>query len=212
MDIPGLVEVTTYEELREVVPPPLGAAVDKERKELHPLDRDWLAASPFVLMATSAADGTCDVSPKGDPAGFTLVLDDTTIAIPDRAGNRRVDGFENIISNPHVGLIYFLPGRTDTLRINGRARIVKDAPFFDQMIVKGNRPQLALLVEIEEVYHHCSKAFLRSKLWKPESWDVDAAPSRAKISQALERKDASLAELEKYYGKEYEEKIYEVKY
>ncbi|MFB6721275.1 pyridoxamine 5'-phosphate oxidase family protein [Kribbella sp. NPDC056345] len=212
MDIPGLVEVTTYEELREIVPPPLGAAVDKERKELHPLDREWLAASPFVLMATSAADGTCDVSPKGDPAGFTLVLDDTTIAIPDRAGNRRVDGFENIISNPHVGLIYFLPGRTDTLRINGRARIVKEAPFFDQMIVKGNRPQLALLVEIEEVYHHCSKAFLRSKLWKPESWDVDAAPSRAVLSQALERKDASLADLEKYYGKEYEEKIYDVKY
>ncbi len=212
MDIPGLVEVTTYEELREVVPPPLGAAVDKERKELHPVDREWLAASPFVLMGTSAADGTCDVSPKGDPAGFTLVLDDTTIAIPDRAGNRRVDGFENIISNPHVGLIYFLPGRTDTLRINGRARIVKEAPFFDQMIVKGNRPQLALLVEIEEVYHHCSKSFLRSKLWKPESWDVDAAPSRAVLSQALERKDASVAELEKYYGKEYEEKIYDVKY
>jgi PPOX class probable FMN-dependent enzyme len=212
MDIPGLVELTTYEELREIVPPPLSAAVDKERKELHPLDRKWLAASPFVLMATSAADGTCDVSPKGDPAGFTLVLDDTTIAIPDRAGNRRVDSFENIITNPHVGLIYFLPGRTDTLRINGRARIVREAPFFDQMIVRGNRPQLALLVEIEEVYHHCSKAFLRSKLWKPETWDVDAAPSRAEISQALERKDATLAELEKYYGQEYEDKIYDVKY
>jgi len=212
MEIPGLVEVTTYEELREIVPQPLGAAVDKERKELHPLDRRWLAASPFVLIATSAADGTCDVSPKGDPAGFTLVLDDTTIAIPDRAGNRRVDGFENIISNPHVGLIYFLPGRTDTLRINGRARIVKEAPFFDDMIVRGNRPQLALLVEIEEVYHHCSKAFLRSKLWKPETWNVDAAPSRAELSQALERKDATIEELEKYYGAEYEEKIYDVKY
>jgi len=212
MEIPGLIEVTTYDELREIVPPPLGAVVDKERKALHPLDRDWLAASPFVLMATSAADGTCDVSPKGDPAGFTLVLDDTTIAIPDRAGNRRVDSFANIISNPHVGLIYFLPGRTDTLRINGRARVVREAPFFDQMIVKGNRPQLALLVEIEEVYHHCSKSFLRSKLWKPETWNVDAAPSRAEISKALERQDATLAELEKYYGKEYEEKIYDVKY
>jgi uncharacterized protein len=212
MEIPGLVEITTYDELRDVVPAPLAAAAGKNRKELHELDRQWLAASPFCLIATSAADGTCDVSPKGDPAGFTKILDDTTIAIPERAGNRRVDGFTNILSNPHVGLIYLLPDRGDTLRINGRARIVKEAPFFDDMIVKGNRPQLALLVEIEEIFHHCSKAFLRSQLWKPETWNSDAMPSRAKIAKALERQDEDLAVLEEYYGKSYEEKIYKVKY
>jgi uncharacterized protein len=212
MEIPGLVEITTHDELREVVPAPLGAAADKTRKELHELDRQWLAASPFCLIATSASDGTGDVSPKGDPAGFTKVLDDSTIAIPERAGNRRVDGFTNILTNPHVGLIFFIPGRGDTLRINGRARIVREAPFFDEMIVRGNRPQLALLVEIEEVFHHCSKAFLRSQLWKPETWNPEAMPSRAKISKALERKDQDLAELEEYYGKAYEEKIYTVKY
>ena len=212
MEIPGLVEITTYDELRELVPPPLEAAASKERKELHDLDIEWLGASPFCLIATSAADGTCDVSPKGDPAGFTKVLGPSTIAIPDRAGNRRVDGFSNLISNPHVGLIYFIPGRTDTLRINGRARIVKEAPFFDDMTVKGNRPQLALLVEIEEIFHHCSKAFLRSQLWKPETWDPDAMPRRAQISKALERQDSDLAELEQYYGAAYEEKIYRVKY
>ena len=175
-------------------------------------DREWLAASPFCLIATSADDGTCDVSPKGDPAGFTKIFDSTTIAIPERAGNRRVDGFTNILSNPHVGLIYFLPGRGDTLRINGRARIVREAPFFDEMVVKGNRPQLALLVEIEEIFHHCSKAFLRSKVWKPETWEPDAVPSRAKIAKALDRPNDDLAELDQYYGKAYEEKIYQVKY
>ncbi|TDW83970.1 MULTISPECIES: pyridoxamine 5'-phosphate oxidase family protein [Kribbella] len=212
MEIPGLVEITTQDELREIVPQPLAAAAGKARKELHDLDREWLAASPFCLIATSAEDGTCDVSPKGDPAGFTKVLDAGTIAIPERAGNRRVDGFTNILSNPHVGLIYFLPGRGDTLRINGRARIVSEAPFFDEMIVKGNRPQLALLVEIEEIFHHCSKAFLRSKLWKPETWEPDAVPTRARISQTLERPDEELATLEEYYGQAYEEKIYKVKY
>lgn len=212
MEIPGLVEITTYDELREVVPEPLAAAAGKARKELHELDRQWLAASPFVLIGTSDADGNCDVSPKGDPAGFTKIFDSTTIAIPERAGNRRVDGFANIVYNPHVGLIYFIPGRGDTLRINGRARIIKEAPFFDEMVVKGNRPQLALLVEIEEIFHHCSKAFLRSQLWKPETWDPEAVPSRPRISKALERQDADLAELEEYYGAAYEEKIYKVKY
>lgn len=212
MDIAGLVEVTSYDELRELVPAPLQSTADKVRKELHELDRQWLAESPFCLIATAAADGSCDVSPKGDPAGFTKVLDDTTIAIPERAGNRRIDGFLNIVTNPHVGLIFLIPGRGETLRINGRARIVKDAPFFDQMIVKGNRPQLALLVEIEEIFHHCSKAFLRSKIWKPETWNPDAVPSRAEIAKATDRQDADLAQLKEYYGPTYEEGIYNVKY
>lgn len=212
MEIPGLVEITSYDELREVVPEPLQHAADKTRKELHELDRQWLAESPFCLIATSAADGSCDVSPKGDPAGFTMVLDDTTIVIPERAGNRRIDGFTNLLTNPHVGLIYLLPGRGETLRINGRARIVREAPFFDDMVVKGNRPQLALVVEIEEIFHHCSKAFLRSKLWKPETWNPDAMPSRAKIAKALDRPHDDLAKLETYYGPQYEEGIYKVKY
>jgi len=212
MEIAGLQEITTYDELRDIVPQPLGPAKAKERKELDDLDIQWLGASPFCLIATSAPDGTCDVSPKGDPAGFTKVLDRTTIAIPDRAGNRRIDGFANILGNPHVGLIYLVPGRGDTLRINGRARIVREAPFFDDMIVRGNRPQLALLIEIEQIFHHCQKAFLRSQLWKPETWSPDAMPSRARIAKALERPDDDLADLEQYYGPAYEEKIYKVQY
>ncbi|ADB33329.1 pyridoxamine 5'-phosphate oxidase-related FMN- binding protein [Kribbella flavida DSM 17836] len=212
MEIPGLVEITSYAELRELVPEPLAHAADKTRKELHELDKQWLAASPFCLVATSAADGSCDVSPKGDPAGFTKVLDDSTIAIPERTGNRRIDGFQNILSNPQVGLIFLIPGRGETLRINGRARIVREAPFFDDMVVKGNRPQLALLVEIEEIFHHCSKAFLRSKLWKAETWQPDAVPSRAKIAKTLDRPNDDLAELEEYYGPKYETGIYNGRY
>ncbi|HZO70173.1 MAG TPA: pyridoxamine 5'-phosphate oxidase family protein [Kribbellaceae bacterium] len=203
-----VVEVTSEEQLRELIGTPLPRTANKARATLHPLDKDWLAAAPFCMIATSAADGSCDVSPKGDPAGFTLVLDDSTIAIPERPGNKRADGFRNILSNPHVGLLYILPGRSDTLRINGRARIVADAPWFDQMVVKGHRPQLALLVEIDEIFHHCSKAFLRSALWKQETWNTGAVASRALIAKALERPDETIEELEEYYGAKYLEKLY----
>jgi hypothetical protein len=208
MTLTGLVEITTEDELREVVGAPPPRVLHKDRPKLHELDRKWLAASPFCLIATSAADGSCDVSPKGDPAGFTLVLDEGTIAIPERPGNRRVDGFRNVLSNPHVGLIYFVPGRGDTLRINGRARLVRAAPFFDEMVVKGHRPVLAMVVEIEEIFHHCSKAFLRSALWQTETWRPDAVPSRAEIAKFLERPEDSMAELEQYYGPAYEKGLY----
>ncbi|WP_329108918.1 pyridoxamine 5'-phosphate oxidase family protein [Micromonospora sp. NBC_01699] len=203
-----LVEVTSHDELRELLGAPLPRVAEKARKSLHDYDRRWLAASPFCLMATAGADGSCDVSPKGDPAGFTLVLDDTTIVIPDRLGNRRADGFHNVLDNPHVGLVYLIPGRGDTLRINGRARLVRDAPFFPRLAVKGRVPVLALVVEIEEVFYHCSKAFLRSDLWQPEHWHPEAVPPRAQIAKALERPDDSVEELERYYGPTYAEKLY----
>ena len=202
-------EITTEAQLRDLLGEPTAAAVAKERRALHEFDRAWLAASPFCLIATSAADGSCDVSPKGDPPGFVLVLDDRTIAIPERAGNRRADGYRNILANPHVGLIHLLPGRTDTLRINGRAQLVTDADLLDRMVVKGHRPVLAVVVEIEQVFHHCGKAFLRSQLWDPATWDAaDAVPSRPRIAQRLERPDESLADLEGYYGAGYAAGLY----
>jgi uncharacterized protein len=210
-DTGGLPVITSEAELRKLLGDPLPRALTKERRRLHDLDRRWLAASPFCLIATSDAAGNCDVSPKGDPAGFTLVLDDTTIAIPERPGNRRADGFRNILENPHVGLIYLVPGRGDTLRINGRARLVRDASFFDKMVVQGHRPSLALMVDIDQVFHHCSKAFLRSKLWQVETWDIDAVPSRARIAKTLERKDESLDTLERYYAQDYAAGLYRVR-
>jgi uncharacterized protein len=204
----SLVEISSEAELTDLLGTPKGRAITKERTRLHELDREWLAASPFCLVATAGADGTCDVSPKGDPPGFTLVLDDTTLAIPERPGNRRADGFRNILTNPHVGLIYLVPGRRETLRINGRARLVREAPFFEDMIVKGHRPQLAVLVEIEQIFFHCMKAFLRSRLWEPESWQPDVLPTHAQIVKRIQPCEETLEELETYYGPQYATGIY----
>ncbi len=200
--------VTTVDELRAVVGDVMPRAAMKVRPALVDLDREWLAQSPFCLLATTGADGSCDVSPKGDPAGFVHVLDETTIAVPDRPGNRRVDGFLNILDNPHVGLIFLIPGRGDTLRINGRATIVSEAPWFDDLAVRGRRPGLAMVIEIDEVFHHCSKAFLRSKLWEPDSWAPENVPSRAVIAKALERPEEDLADIERYYGPSYADGLY----
>jgi PPOX class probable FMN-dependent enzyme len=201
-------EITTEAELNALLGEPTAAAAAKERTALDEIHRQWLAASPFCLVATSAADGSCDVSPKGDPPGFTLVLDDTTIALPERAGNRRADGFRNILANPHVGLVHLLPGRGDTLRINGRARLVRDGDLLDRMVEKGHRPLLAMVVEIEQVFFHCAKAFLRSGLWEPETWRPDAVPSRARIAHQQERADEDLADIERYYSEAYSAGLY----
>jgi uncharacterized protein len=204
-----LTELTSEAELRELLGTPARRSATKVRPSLHARDREWLAASPFCLIATSAADGRCDVSPKGDPPGFARVLDDTTIAIPDRAGNKRFDGFCNVLSNPQVGLLFLVPGRDDTLRINGRARLIRDAAFFDDMIVRGNRPRLTLLVEVEEVFYHCAKAFLRSRLWDPQTWDPGILPSVACIVKDVQPGTAeTLEELEQHYGPAYRELLY----
>ncbi|MEO3798149.1 pyridoxamine 5'-phosphate oxidase family protein [Nonomuraea sp. B10E15] len=201
-------EIGSEDELRELLGEVMPRAANKERVRLHQRDRDWLAASPFCLVATSDDKGACDVSPKGDPAGFVHVIDDTTIAIPDRPGNRRADGFLNVLKNPNVGLIFLIPGRNETLRINGRARLVRDAPFFDELIVKGHRPHLALVVEIEQIFFHCAKSFLRSALWKPGTWRPDVLPSHARLVKEVQVVEESVEELETYYGKAYAEKLY----
>ncbi|HEX6366754.1 MAG TPA: pyridoxamine 5'-phosphate oxidase family protein [Agromyces sp.] len=200
--------ITSTDELEAIVGAPEPRVAAKTRDRLHEVDRQWLAAAPLAFVATADEHGRVDVSPKGDPAGFVLVLDDTTIAVPERPGNRRADGFRNILRNPQVGMVFVIPGRGDTLRINGRATIVRDAPFLDDMVVRGHRPDLALLVDIEEVFFHCSKAFLRSKAWQPETWAPDAAPRRAVIAKAVERQGDPLETLEEYYGPAYADRIY----
>jgi PPOX class probable FMN-dependent enzyme len=201
-------EITDLDQLHALVGEPQPRARDKDRTELSEVHRRWLAASPMCFLGTSAADGTCDVSPKGDPAGLALVLDETTIAIPERPGNRRVDGYRNVLSNPHVGLLFVIPGRGDSLRVNGRARLVSDAPWFDDLVVKGHRPLLALVVDVEQVFFHCSKAFLRSQLWDPATWQPEVMESRARIAAQIERPDVPLPELERYYGPSYADGLY----
>ncbi|MGN6636511.1 MAG: pyridoxamine 5'-phosphate oxidase family protein [Oryzihumus sp.] len=204
-------EITSEAELRELLGSPSRPAAEKVRPSLTELDQQWLAQSPLCIVATSDTHGRLDASPKGDPAGHLVhVLDDHTVALAERPGNRRADGFLNVLQNPHVGLLFLVPGRGDTLRVNGRARLVREAPFLDDMAVKGRRPMLAMVVEVEEVFFHCSKAFLRSGLWQAETWEPEALPSRAQISKDLERPDTPLEELERYYGADYarEENLY----
>jgi PPOX class probable FMN-dependent enzyme len=179
--------VTTREELQDALGgDPRWSVINSIRSRLTEVDRRWLAGSPFCLLATAGADGSCDVSPRGDEPGFALVLSDTLIVLPERAGNRRGDGYANLLENGHIGLLFMIPGRTDTLRINGGAVLVRDGPFFDRMAVDGRRPVLAAVVEVEEVFYHCTKAFHRSGLWQAERWDRDAAPSRMEVARALE--------------------------
>jgi PPOX class probable FMN-dependent enzyme len=180
---------------------PSGRAVSKERTRLHAVDREWLAISPFCVIATSDAAGNCDASPKGDPAGHLVhILDDATVAIAERPGNKRADGYLNILANPHIGIISLIPGRNETLRINGRARLLRDAPFFDGLAVRGQRPILALLVEIETIFFHCPKSIIRSGLWQPDSWEPEALPSHAALVKQVQETPETLAELEEHYA------------
>ncbi|WP_245582137.1 pyridoxamine 5'-phosphate oxidase family protein [Nocardioides halotolerans] len=197
----GLVTIDSEDELVALLGTPHERAANKGRAALLDVDRAWLAATPFCVLATSGADGSCDASPKGDPPGQLVhVIDDRTIAIAERPGNKRADGYKNILANPHVGLSFFIPGRGDTLRINGRARLVSDAPFFDDMVVKGHRPLLAVVVEIDDIFFHCAKAFLRSGLWKPETWDPEAhVPRRAVIAKEVEPSGMTIEQLDDYY-------------
>jgi uncharacterized protein len=194
--------VTTEAQLREIVREPPRPIWDKDIGRIDEHARTIIAHSPFVLLATSNADGACDVSPRGDPAGSVLVLDSRRLVLADRPGNHRVDSFRNVLHNPHVGLLFLVPGMNETLRVNGRATLVSDAPFFDDLAVQGRRPRLALLVDVEELYMHCAKAFLRSALWDPGTWpDRDGLPTLGRIAKdhmglqdlSVEQIDADLA-------------------
>lgn len=189
-------EVTTVEQLRDIVGHPNSYVANKVSKRLSAIHRDWLANSPLAFVATTDAQGRVDVSPKGDPPGFVHIIDDTTIAIPERPGNKRVDGYLNVLERPRVGTLFVIPGRGDTLRVNGSTRILSDADYFDAMAVKGKRPILALEVDVEEVFFHCAKAFLRSDAWNPT-----AVPSVAQLAKSF-KPDVSQAELDAYYSED----------
>src|SRR4026208_1459670 len=192
--------VTSREELRAIFGAPMERARLRERASLDQPCRAFIARAPFVLLATSGAAGRCDVSPKGDAPGFVQVLDDHHLVIPDRPGNNRIDGFTNIVENPHVGMIFLIPGREDTLRVNGRACIVRDGEIRDRLAVQGKRPKVAIGVEVEECFLHCAKAFKRSGLWERERWpDVSAPPSMARmLGDQIEPKPAGHACVEDY--------------
>ncbi|MFI5937709.1 MSMEG_1061 family FMN-dependent PPOX-type flavoprotein [Actinoplanes sp. NPDC051494] len=175
--------ISTEAELREHVRTPLKVVADKGIDHIDAASRRFIELSPFFLLATAADDGTCDVSPRGDPAGSVLVLDDHTLAFPDRKGNRRLDSLRNLLQRPHVGLLFLVPGSGDTLRVNGTARIVAEAPYLPRMTVQGSTPGIAVEVRVEELFLHCARAFVRSALWDTATWPGDV-PSAGTIARS----------------------------
>ena len=174
--------IDTVEALRALYGTPGERAVAKEQAKLDEHTRAFIACSPFLVMGTAGADGRCDVSPKGDAPGFVLVLDEQRLLIPDRPGNRRLDGMSNLLHNSHIGLIFLVPGMEETLRVNGRACIVRDAELLARCEVRGKIPTLGIGVEVEEAFIHCAKAFKRSGLWEPERWPgLERLPSAAQM-------------------------------
>lgn len=184
--VPAHAVITTEPALRDVIGDPQPLTRTKIADRLNDLTRQFVERSPFLCLATSGADGSCDVTPRGDPPGFVRILDERTLLLPERPGNRLADALRNILENPHVGLIFFVPGITDTFRVNGRARIVTGEELLAPSAVEGKTPKLGLLIEIDEAYTQCSKAFLRSRLWDPARHvERSTLPSNGEIMATL---------------------------
>ena len=172
--------ISTEDQLREVLGTPGEGAVAKAIDHIDEHFAGFTAQSPFILIGSSDANGNQDVSPKGDPAGFVQVLDEHTLAIPDRPGNRRGDTFSNILQNPKVALYFLVPGVRETLRVQGTATIVRDQSLRDSMAVKGRTRELAIVIDVDDAFMHCAKCVVRSQLWITEQWpDPDAVPNLA---------------------------------
>lgn len=170
MDVRFEEEIKTHQRLRELSKHPSQRASNKIISYVDDICRRYIAACPFVVVASRGSDGRIDISPKGDPPGFVAVLDEKTLAVPDRPGNHRLDTFENLLSHPEVGLFFMIPGNCDTLRVSGKGRIVRDSALQAQLAIDGKSPNLVLVVTVEEAFMHCPKCVMRSGLWSPENW------------------------------------------
>jgi len=194
--------ITSEAQLRAVIGGPHARVVSKVIDRLDTHCRAFIAKSPFMLIASADGKGRVDVSPKGDPAGFVQVLDDHTLAIPERLGNRLADSFLNILARPQVGLLFTVPGKQETLRAGGSARIVQDPWLLEKMAVNGKLPQLATVVTVERVFFHCAKCMMRSHLWDPSGWPcLDGVPTlaeaiidHAKLTDSVQQVQAGLDE------------------
>src|SRR4051812_42835770 len=175
-----MTDITSVADLREIYREPRGGPLDKEHPSITDHDRSFIAHAPFVVISTADAEGRCDVSPKGGPPGFVAVLDDGTVAIPDLSGNNRLDSIENVVANPHVGLLFLIPGIDETMRLNGRAWLSTDPGVLAAATVNGAVPKVAICVAAEQVYIHCAKALRRGSVWQAEAWpDTSAMPTIA---------------------------------
>jgi PPOX class probable FMN-dependent enzyme len=188
--------ITSEQELRALYEEPLERALRKQIDRLDEHCRAYIARSPFALLATAGADGRCDVSPRGGPPGFCRVLDGGALAIPDVKGNRRLDSLTNIVESAHAGLLFVIPGMQETLRVNGAAELTRDPLVVEAVSSPGRPATLAIVVEPEEVFMHCAKAFIRSALWEPATWPAPQdRPPAAEIMRDHMQSDLSIEEV-----------------
>jgi uncharacterized protein len=196
--------IETEAELRALIGEPLEITCAKISNRLNPLTRQYIERSPFLCIATSDKQGTCDVSPRGDPKGFVRILDERTLLVPERPGNRLADSLRNILQNPHIGLLFVIPGVTDTFRVNGRATLTTDAALLAPCEVESKIPKLGILVDIEAAYTQCSKAFLRSHLWDPSRHiERSELPTNGEIHKAIQGGDFDAAKYDEERAERY---------
>lgn len=201
--------VTDEDQLRSVVGHPAERNVQKVIPVLDEHCRAFIARSPFVMLASADSRGGIDISPKGDPPGFVQVLDETTLAIPDRPGNRRADTLSNVLRNPAVGLLFVIPGKRETLRVRGSATIVRDAWLRERMTVRGKAPALALVVRVTEAFMHCAKCLIRSSLWEPEEWpDLDGLSPLARVLHDHARLTCTVDDVQEIIDDSYRNNLY----
>jgi PPOX class probable FMN-dependent enzyme len=190
--------VRSEAEIRAVIPGTIERQVRKVIDHIDDHVRIWIERSPFMTMATYSSGGAVDVSPKGDPAGFVKVLDEHTLAIPDRPGNHRFDSFLNILETGRIGLMFLVPNRLEVVRVSGRAQVVRDADLRASMAVEGKIPEFAIIVHVEEAFYHCGKAVIRSGLWEPdEAVSVEGLPTYGRALKDHGALDTPLEEVER---------------
>lgn len=202
--------IRTEEELRAVIGSPGELVKNKAITELDHHCLQFISQSPFVVLSTSNDQGYCDASPRGDQPGFVKVVNEKQLVIPERPGNRRADSLRNILSNPKIGILFVIPGLGETLRVNGRAKIIKDEKLLAEMFVRGKAPLLGIGVEVEEGYIHCAKAFKRSGLWEPDTWaEKEQLPSASQMLLEHAKPKGSTAEtIENMLHTEYTKGLY----
>jgi PPOX class probable FMN-dependent enzyme len=201
--------VENEEDLLSLYPAPGQVSLRKQMKQLDRHCRNFISKSPFVVVGSSGADGRQDVSPRGDAPGFVRILDDRTLALPDRTGNNRLDTLHNLVDHPHVGLLFFIPGVIETLRVNGKAKIVEDPQLRAASAHDGKLPITVLLVSIEEVFLHCGKSLLRSGLWDRDCWvDRGDLPTLGKMMTDQVSMELTAEEAEQIYQEHYRTGLY----
>ncbi|WP_223422026.1 MSMEG_1061 family FMN-dependent PPOX-type flavoprotein [Tateyamaria pelophila] len=201
--------VTSQKKLREIVPEWKGNASKKDLDRVNYVAREFIARSPYVIISSAGVEDRHDVSPKGDAPGFVHVYDDKTLLVPDRLGNHRVDTFENLLIDDRVGVLFLVPGHKETLRIAGRGRIAADETLRERFEINGRLPDLVLVVDVEQVFMHCSKSLVRSKLWSPDTWEhAQDAPSLAQWVKSTVDTEESLEQVQGNHDRDRETRLY----